>query len=102
MGRTRGTTWQGKIILSKVHRWVRTSKERRTPVRTGPELPGGHAGSPEQAPGSPSKVRVLARSQDEKDPGMGKGPVPARVQALLYSFRSSEGPLLLRGVWPVT
>jgi hypothetical protein len=33
---------------------------------------------------------------------MGKGPVPARVQALLYAFRSGEGPLLPRGVWPVT
>jgi hypothetical protein len=53
-----------------------------------------------QAP--PSKDRVLARSRDEEDPGMGKGPVLARVQALLYAFRSSEGPLLPRGVWPVT
>jgi hypothetical protein len=59
-------------------------------------------GPPNKLQAPPSKVRVLARSQDEKDPGMGKGPVPARVQALLYSFRSSEGPLLLRGVWPVT
>jgi hypothetical protein len=42
-----------------------------------------------QAP--PSKVRVL-----------GKGPVPARVQALLYAFRSGEGPLMPRGVWLVT
>jgi hypothetical protein len=49
-----------------------------------------------------SKVRVLARSRDKEDPGMGKGPVPARVQALLYAFRSGEGPLLPRGVWPVT
>ena len=53
-----------------------------------------------QAP--PSKVRVLARSRDEEDPGMGKGPVPARVQALPYVFCSGEGPLLPRGVWPVT
>ena len=53
-----------------------------------------------QAP--PSKVRVLARSWDEEDPGMGKGPVPARVHALLYAFHSDEGPLLPRGVWPVT
>jgi hypothetical protein len=50
----------------------------------------------------PSKVRVLARSQDEEDPDMGRGPVPTRVQDLPYAFRSSEGPLLQRGVWPVT
>jgi hypothetical protein len=30
-----------------------------------------------QAP--PSKDRVLARSRDEEDPGMGKGPVLAHV-----------------------
>jgi hypothetical protein len=53
-----------------------------------------------QAP--PSKFRVLARSQDEEDPGMGRGPVPARVQALPYAFHSGEGLLLPRGVWPVT
>jgi hypothetical protein len=53
-----------------------------------------------QAP--PSKVQVLARSQDEEDPDMGRGPVPARVQALPYASRSSEGPLLPCGVWPVT
>jgi hypothetical protein len=50
----------------------------------------------------PSKDWVLARSRDEEDPDMGKGPVPARVQALLYTFRSGKGPLLPRGVWPVT
>jgi hypothetical protein len=33
---------------------------------------------------------------------MGKGPVPARVHALLYAFHSDEGPLLPRGVWLVT
>jgi hypothetical protein len=33
---------------------------------------------------------------------MGRGPVSARVQALPYAFRSGEGPLLPRGVWPVT
>jgi hypothetical protein len=53
-----------------------------------------------QAP--PSKVWVLARSRDEEDPGMGRGSVPARVQALPYASRSGEGPLLPRGVWPVT
>jgi hypothetical protein len=30
----------------------------------------------------PSKVRALARSRDEKDPGISRGPVLARVQAL--------------------
>jgi hypothetical protein len=50
----------------------------------------------------PSKVRVLARSRDEEDLGMGRGPVSARVQALPYASRSGEGPLLSRGVWPVT
>jgi hypothetical protein len=33
---------------------------------------------------------------------MGGGLVPARVQALSYASRSGEGPLLSRGVWPVT
>jgi hypothetical protein len=49
-----------------------------------------------------SKVRVLARSRDKEDPDMGRDPVPARVQALPYASRSGEGPLLPRGVWPVT
>jgi hypothetical protein len=53
-----------------------------------------------QAP--PSKVRVLARSRYEEDPDMGRGPMPAHVQALPYASRSSEGPLLPRGMWPVT
>jgi hypothetical protein len=53
-----------------------------------------------QAP--PSKVRVLARSRDEGDPGMGRGPVLARVQALPYASRSGGGPLLPRGGWPMT
>jgi hypothetical protein len=51
---------------------------------------------------SPSKVWVLARSWDEEDPGMGRGPVPARVQALPCASHSGGGPLLPRGVWPVT
>jgi hypothetical protein len=50
----------------------------------------------------PSKVRALARSRDEEGPGMGRGPVPARVQVLPYASRSGGGPLLPRGVWPVT
>jgi hypothetical protein len=53
-----------------------------------------------QAPSN--KVRVLARSRDEEDPGMGGGPVPARVRALPYASHSGEGLLLPRGVWLVT
>jgi hypothetical protein len=43
-------------------------KARRVP-REGPSPP-------------PSKVRALARSRGEKDPGISRGPVLARVQAL--------------------
>jgi hypothetical protein len=50
----------------------------------------------------PSKVRVLARSRDKEDPSMGKGPMPARVEAMPYTSRSGGGSLLPRGVWPVT
>jgi hypothetical protein len=59
----------------------------------------GPSGKP-QVP--PSKVRALARSRNEEDPGMSRGPVPARVQTLPYASRSSGDPLLLRGLWPVT
>jgi hypothetical protein len=52
--------------------------------------------------GPSSKVQSLARSRDEEDPGMSRGPVPARVQALPYVPRSSGGPLLPRGLWSVT
>jgi hypothetical protein len=55
----------------------------------------GPSGGP-QVP--PSKVRALARSQDGEDPGMSKGPVLARVQALPYAPRSGEDPLLPRGL----
>jgi hypothetical protein len=50
----------------------------------------------------PSKVRALARSRDEEDPDMRRGPVPARVQALPYASRPGGDPLLPRGLWPVT
>jgi hypothetical protein len=59
----------------------------------------GPSGKP-QVP--PSKVRALARSRDEKDPDMSRGPVPARVQVLPYASRSGGEPLLPRGLWPVT
>jgi hypothetical protein len=50
----------------------------------------------------PSKVRALAGSRDGEDPGLSKGPVLTRVQALPYAPRSGRDPLLLRGLWPVT
>jgi hypothetical protein len=50
----------------------------------------------------PSKVRALAGTQDEKDPGMRRGPVPARVQASPYASHPGGDPLLPRGLWPVT
>ena len=50
----------------------------------------------------PSKVRALARSWDGEDPGMSKGPVLARVQALPYAPHSGGDPLLPRGLWPLT
>jgi hypothetical protein len=50
----------------------------------------------------PSKVRALARSRDEEDPGMRRGPMPARVQAVPYASRSGGDPLLPRGLWLVT
>jgi hypothetical protein len=47
MGRPKGTTWQGRIIRPRKHRWVRTStEEHRTPMNTSPELPRRHVGSP--------------------------------------------------------
>jgi hypothetical protein len=59
----------------------------------------GPSGKP-QVP--PSKVRTLARSRDEEDPGMSRGPVLARVQTLPYASRSGRDSLLPRGLWPVT
>jgi hypothetical protein len=52
--------------------------------------------------GPSSKGQALARSRDEEDPDMSRGPVLARVQALPYVPRSSRGPLLSRGLWSVT
>jgi hypothetical protein len=88
MGRAKGTTWQGKTIHPRIHHWVRTSIEgHRTPVRTSPELPRRHDGSlgGGGAQVSPSMVLALARSRDGEDPGMSKGLVLARVQALPYT-----------------
>jgi hypothetical protein len=59
----------------------------------------GPSGGPQV---SPSKVRATTRSRGGEDPGMSKGPVLARVQALPYAPRSGGDPLLPRGLWPVT
>jgi hypothetical protein len=42
----------------------------------------GTPGPVEGPQSPPSKVRALARSRDERDPGMSWGPVLTRVQAL--------------------
>jgi hypothetical protein len=64
-----------------IQRWVRTSTGGcRTPMRTSPEPPKKARRAPWEDPSPPpSEVRALARSRD-KDPGMSKGPVLARVQ----------------------
>jgi hypothetical protein len=69
MGRPKGTTWRGRIIGPRKHRWVQTSaEEHRTPVSTSPELPMRHAGSP----------RV--RSGPWQGPGTERTPALARVR----------------------
>jgi hypothetical protein len=50
----------------------------------------------------PREVRASARSWDREDPGTGKGPVPTRVQTLLYAPRSGGDPPRSRGLWLVT
>jgi hypothetical protein len=85
------------------HRRVRTSaEEHRTPVSTSPELPRRHAGSPGESQVPPREVRASARSRDGEDPGTGKGPVPTRVQTLLYAPRSGGDPPQPRVLWLVT
>jgi hypothetical protein len=64
-------------------------KEGKTGPSGGPQVP-------------PSKVQALARSRDGEDPGMSKGPVLTRVQALPHAPRLGRDPLLARGLWPVT
>jgi hypothetical protein len=97
MGRPKGTTWRGRMIRPRKHRWVRTSaEEHRTPVSTSPELPVETCRVPL------SEVRALAGSRDGEDPDTSKGPVPTRVQALPYAPRSGRNPPRPRGLWPVT
>jgi hypothetical protein len=43
----------------------------------------------------PSKVQTSARSQNEEDHGVSRGPVLTRVQALLFTSRSGGDPLLV-------
>jgi hypothetical protein len=59
-------------------------------------------GPPNKLQTPPSKDRALARSRDEEGSDMSRGPELARVQALPYASRSGGGPLLPRGLWPVT
>jgi hypothetical protein len=47
------------------------------------------------SPGPPGKVQTSARSWDEKDPGVSRGPVLTRVQALPFTSRSGGNPLLV-------
>jgi hypothetical protein len=58
MGKSRDTTWQGKMMRPRMHHWARSStEEHRTPVRTtrtpdySPGLPRRHVGSLGWAPG---------------------------------------------------
>jgi hypothetical protein len=59
-------------------------------------------GAPGGSQVPPSEVRALARSRDGEDPDTGKGPVPTRVQTLLYAPRSGGDPPRPRGLWLVT
>ena len=82
-GRSKGTTWRGKIIHPRMHHWVQTSgKGHRTPVHTVQDTQEGMPGPSDGPQVPPSKVWTTARSLDGEDPDMSKGPVLARVQAL--------------------
>jgi hypothetical protein len=62
MGRPKGTTWRGRIIRPRKHRWAWTSaEEHRTLVSTSPELPRRHARSPEWVPGPPERGPDLSK-----------------------------------------
>jgi hypothetical protein len=56
-----------------------------------------HVQGPKKVCRIPWKAPALARSRDEEDPSVGRGPVLAHVQTL-----SSDRPLLPRGLWPDT
>jgi hypothetical protein len=81
MGRSKGATWQGKEVYS------RCSTLGPDLLRGTPDPYSYKSGAPKKArrapweDPNPGEVRALARSQDEKDPAMSRGPVLARVQA---------------------
>jgi hypothetical protein len=82
MDRPKGTTWQEKTTHPSMYRGVRTSTEgHRTPIRISPE--------------PLSKVQTSARSRNEEDPGVSRGLVLTRVQALPFTSRSDGDPLLV-------
>jgi hypothetical protein len=81
---SRGTTWREKMIHPRTYQLGQTSaKKHRTPVRTtrtpgyGPRLPSKHTGSLGWGLG-PGHNEVPGQG----DPGVSKGPVLTRVQAL--------------------
>jgi hypothetical protein len=47
------------------------------------------------SPEPPSKVRTSARSRNEEDPSVSRGPVLTRVQALPFTSCSGGDPLLV-------
>jgi hypothetical protein len=83
MDRSKGATWQGKEVYS------RCSTLDLDLLRGTPDPYAYKSGAPKKARRAPledpnpppGEVRALARSRDEKDPAMSKGPVLARVQA---------------------
>jgi hypothetical protein len=73
---------RGPAVHVKCESKVRTSTEgHRTPLHISPE--------------PLSKVRTSARSRNEEDPGVSRGPVLTRLQALPFTSRSGEDPLLV-------
>jgi hypothetical protein len=89
MGRSRSTARQGEMMHPRRHHWVRTSTEEyRTPVHTtrilyyDPGLPRRHVGSLGWALGPSEWGPDYSKDLGQGSPGMSKGPVLARVQAL--------------------
>jgi hypothetical protein len=74
--------WQEKATHPSMYRGVRTSTEgHQTPIRISLK--------------PPSKVRTSARSRNGEDPGVSRGPVLTRVQALPFTSHSGGDPLLV-------
>jgi hypothetical protein len=74
--------WQEKTTHPSMYRGVRTSTE-------------GHLTLISISLEPPSKVRTSARSRNEEDRGVSRGPVLTRVQALPSTSRSGGDPLLV-------